>query len=122
MTKKELKNKVKELTADLNQAYQVIKENLREISSIKNEYTEIVSKAEYEVLQKQYEKLQEKNVLLNKLLADKNERRKKPGRKSIITEELIINVHNLSKQQKPIRKIAEDLKISSGLVHKILKI
>ena len=51
---------------------------------------------------------------------EKIDKRNRAGRKSKMTEELTVNIYKLRKENMSIRKIAEKLGVSIGLVHKIL--
>lgn len=126
MTKKEMEVKIKELENDLKTAYEVIKTQHKEVEKIQLEYKSLVSQKEYDDLVKRYEKLEEKHKELLNLYSRQEEklekiyRRNRAGRKSKMTEELTVNIHKLRKENMSIRKIAEKLGVSVGLVHKIL--
>ena len=126
MTKKEMEVKIKELENDLKTAYEVIKTQHKEVEKIQLEYKSQVSQKEYDDLVKRYEKLEEKHKELLNLYSRQEEklekiyRRNRAGRKSKMTEELTVNIHKLRKENMSIRKIAEKLGVSVGLVHKIL--
>ena len=51
---------------------------------------------------------------------EKIDKRNRAGRKSKMTEKLTVNIYKLRKENMSIRKIAEKLGVSIGLVHKIL--
>ena len=126
MTKKEMEVKIKELENDLKTAYEVIKTQHKEVEKIQLEYKSLVSQKEYDDLVKRYEKLEEKHKELLNLYSRQEEklekiyRRNRAGRKSKMTEEPTVNIHKLRKENMSIRKIAEKLGVSVGLVHKIL--
>ena len=126
MTKKEMEVKIEELGKDLKTAYEVIKTQHKEIENIHLEYKSLVSKKEYDILLKRYGKLEETYKELLSLYRRQEEKlekiymRNRAGRKSKMTEELTVNIHKLRKENMSIRKIAEKLGVSIGLVHKIL--
>ena len=126
MTKKEMELKIEGLEKDLKTAYEVIKTQHKETENIHLEYKSLVSQKEYDTLLKRYGKLEEtyKELLsLYKRQEEKLEkisRRNRAGRKSKMTEELTVNIYKLRKENMSIRKIAEKLGVSIGLVHKIL--
>ena len=126
MTKKEMELKIEGLEKDLKTAYEVIKTQHKETENIHLEYKSLVSQKEYDTLLKRYGKLEEtyKELLsLYKRQEEKLEkiyRRNRAGRKSKMTEELTVNIYKLRKENMSIRKIAEKLGVSIGLVHNIL--
>ena len=126
MTKKEMEVKIEELEKDLKTAHEVIKIQHKETEKIHLEYKSLVSQSEYDILLERFEKLEEKHKELLNLYnrqAEKLEKiykRNRAGRKSKMTEELTVNIHKLKKENMLIRKIAEKLEVSVGLVHKIL--
>ena len=126
MTKKEMEVKIEELGKDLKTAYEVIKTQHKEIENIHLEYKSLVSKKEYDILLKRYGKLEETYKELLSLYRRQEEKlekiymRNRAGRKSKMTEELTVNIHKLRKENMSIRKIAEKLGVSIGLVHKTL--
>ncbi len=116
--------KVAELQTKLEQANKIIDGLMQQISELHKQYSNVVTKQEYEGLLKQYEALEQRYKILQSLYDKKQTKKhneRNAGRKPKLNQELITNIHKLKNENgMTIQAIAEQLHISVGLVHKAL--
>ncbi len=116
--------KVAELKAKLEQANKIIDGLTQQITDLHKQYSDVITRKEYEALLKQYQELEQRYKILQSLYDKKQSKKhneRNAGRKPKLNDELITQIHKLKNENgMTIQTIASQLNISVGLVHKAL--